>query len=300
MTTSPDAVAPDLAVLARPSGGLAMLAVDQREAMRAMFAEVGTDTGPVPDERVTEFKLLATRLLSPHASAVLLDQQFVLDRALAEGAVDPGCALIAAADEFIPGSAPGEFVGDVRIDAAVEPAGYAAQGVKALKLLVLYRPDEPAAPRTGMVEDFVGRCHDAGLLAIIEPLSRPPRSGAAFDWDAGVVAAAQELGSLGADLYKGEVPLRGQGSDEELRRALAAVDEAVDSPWVVLSSGVGADEFPRAVRAAVLAGASGFLAGRAVWRACIGAADAAEAIRTDAVPRLQRLCRTVDDALAER
>lgn len=275
-----------------------MLAVDQREAMRAMFA--AHSDGPVDDATVTDFKLLATRELSPHASAVLLDRQFVLDRAIEERAVAPGCALIAAADEFIPGPGPGEFVGDVRIDAAVDPAHYAAQGAQALKLLVLHRTDEPAEARVAMVDDFVARTHAAGLLAIIEPVCRPPRDGREWDWDASVVAVAHELGDRGADLYKGEVPRHGRGSVAELRDACAAIDDAVSSPWVVLSSGVDADAFPDAVRAAVLAGASGFLAGRAVWQACIGAPDLMEAIRSDAVPRLQRLARTVDDALQER
>src|SRR5687768_3970599 len=66
---------PDLSALARPSGAFAMLAVDQREAMRAMFAEHQSE--PVSDEQVTGFKLAATRTLTPYASAVLLDKQFV-------------------------------------------------------------------------------------------------------------------------------------------------------------------------------------------------------------------------------
>jgi sulfofructosephosphate aldolase len=280
VTTPTDTAAPGLDVLTRPSGGLAMLALDHREALWAMLAE-HTDS-PVDDAAVTDFKLMATRELTPYASAVLLDKQFVLDRALAERAVDPGCALVAAADEFIPGRAPGEFVGDVRIDAAVDPAHYAAQGARALKLLVLWRSDEPAEARVAMVDDFVARCRAARLLAIIEPVCRPPRDGSGFD------------------LYKGEVPLHGKADAVQLREACRPIDDVVASPWVVLSSGVDADDFPAAVSAAVLAGASGFLAGRAVWKNCIGAADLDHAIRTDAVPRLQRLALAVDDALEQR
>lgn len=298
MTPPTATTTPGLDVLARPSGGLAMLAVDQREALRAMLAEHAAD--PVDDATVTDFKLMATRELSPHASAVLLDKQFVLDRALDEGAVAPGCALIAAADEFIPGSAPGEFVGDVRIDEAVDPAHYAAAGAVALKLLVLWRRDEPAQARIDMVEDFVSRCRAAGVLAIIEPVCRPARDGSGLDREASIVEAARELGGLGADLYKGEMPLAGHGSVDELTEACRPLHDAVGSPWVILSSGVDADDFPDAVRAAVLAGASGFLAGRAVWKGCIGAPDLLQALRADAVPRLERLARVVDDALEQR
>ncbi|CCK04446.1 Aldolase YihT [Cronobacter sakazakii 701] len=53
--------------IARPSGGFAMLAVDQREAMRLMFAAAGAAT-PVADAVLTDFKLNAARVLSPYAS----------------------------------------------------------------------------------------------------------------------------------------------------------------------------------------------------------------------------------------
>lgn len=288
-----------LAALTRPSGAFAMLAVDQREALRIMLKEGSEDAAEsASDADVTDFKLAATRILTPYASAVLLDKQFVLDRAIAEHAVADSCALIVAADEFIPG--PDEVVADVRIDEAVDPAHYAAAGAVAMKLLVLYRPDESPDGRIAMVEDFVQRCKTAGLVSIIEPISRKPRDGSGFDWNAGVLAAARELGNLGADLYKAEVPGHGEGNESDIRRDCAAITEAVQSPWVVLSSGVDADRFPGAVSLAVAEGASGFLAGRAVWKASLDASDRQLALQTDAVRRLQLLVETVDQAIAAR
>ena len=61
--------------ITRPSGGFAMLAVDQREAMRLMFAAAGAPQ-PVADRVLTDFKVNAARTLSPFASAILVDQQF--------------------------------------------------------------------------------------------------------------------------------------------------------------------------------------------------------------------------------
>jgi sulfofructosephosphate aldolase len=293
---TPAGGAPDLSLLTRPSGAFAMLAVDQREAMRAMFAEY--QSAPVSDEQVTAFKLAATRILTPHASAVLLDKQFVLDRAIEEQAVAPDCAVIAAADHFIAGD--DEIVADVEIDSAVDPAYYRDKGAAALKLLILWRPDEDPQRRIGMVEEFVGRCRSAGLISIIEPVSRRPRDGRDWDWNAGVLAAAKELGALGADLYKAEVPLHAEGDPAEVRRGCAEITEAVSSPWVVLSSGVSQEAFPRAVELAVAEGASGFLAGRAVWRSCIGAPDVEKSLREEGVARLRRLCDVVDDAVASR
>lgn len=284
----------DLSRLARPSGAFAMLAVDQREAMRAMFAEY--QPAPVTDEQVTQFKLAATRTLSPLASAVLLDREFVLDRAIAERAIAPGCALIAAADEFIPSAR--ELVADARIDETVDPGHYRDQGAVALKLLVIYRPDGDPGQRIGMVEEFVDRCHAHGLVSIIEPVSRAPLNGGGWDWNEGVLKAARELGDRGADLYKAEVPHHGEGQTDPIRRDCAAITESVGSPWVVLSSGVPQELFPRAVRLACAEGASGFLAGRAVWRSCIGHPDYARALHDDAAPRLHQLCETVDEAVS--
>ncbi|GAA2415609.1 aldolase [Actinomadura vinacea] len=297
--TTPSSTAPDLSALTRPSGAFAMLAVDQREALRAMFA--GHQDGPVTDEQITAFKIDAVRELTPHASAVLLERQFALDAVLAAGVIDPGCSLIAAADHFTADER--EFVAEVRIDTEVEPARIAAVGGKAMKLLVLWRPDEDPAGRIAMVEEFVGRCRSAGLISIIEPLSRGSRDGTprtAAEWDAGVLAAARELGGLGADVYKAEVPLHGEGDEAGVRRGCAALNEAIGSPWVVLSSGVPHELFPRAVRLACEEGAAGFLAGRAVWRTVVGASDITGALRRDAVPRLRELCEIVDTAIAGR
>ncbi len=290
---SPVAPQRDLSLLARPSGAFAMLAIDQREALRNMFAEHQQE--PVPDEQVTSFKLAAARILSPYASGILVDKQFAFDRVVKEQAVAPGCGLIAAADHFIP--AYGEVVGDVGIDPAVVPEEVRTQGAVALKLLVIYRPDGDPGKRISMVEEFLDRCHSAGLISIIEPVSRRPTDGRPWDWDEGVLAAAKELGSLGVDLYKAEVPLHGQGDEDEIRHRCSTLTKLISSPWVVLSSGVPHDLFPRAAELACREGASGFLAGRAVWASVIGSDDIDRDLREISVPRLQRLGEIVDAAI---
>lgn len=52
-----------LTKLARPSGALAMVAVDQREALRGMFA--AHQSIPVSDSQLTQFKVDVARELSP-------------------------------------------------------------------------------------------------------------------------------------------------------------------------------------------------------------------------------------------
>ena len=280
--------------LARPSGGFAMLAIDQREGLRAMLAE--HEAGPVPDQRLTDFKLQVIETLTPHASAVLIDRELAWEQALEAGVVARDCALIAAGDELI--ASADELVSEARIDYRVEPERVRAQGAVAMKLLVLWRPRDPAGPRIALVDEFIARCRGAGLVSIIEPVVRKARDGHPYDREAGIIDAAKELGRRGADLYKCEIPLFGAGPEREVRAGCADINQAVGSEWVVLSSGVKPDQFPLAVEWACREGASGFLAGRGVWSGAIGKPDLRRALEEDSVPRLRKLCEVVDRAVS--
>ena len=299
-STSPATHAPSpdpIAALRRPSGGLAMLAIDQREALRSMMSDAADD-GHVSDDRLREFKVDAARILTPYASAILIDHQFGWDAVLSADVVAPTCALISSADEFL--SSATELVSESRIDTSVDLRRAAQQGAVAAKLLVLYRADEPSSDRIRLVDAFVERCRDAGLAAIIEPVVRDSRDGRPADLGTQVVAAAHELGNLGADLYKAQVPFAGNADDDVLIGECRAVTEAVASPWVVLSSGVAPTSFPRAVRLAVRAGASGFLAGRAIWAPSLSAASPSDDMAVHATARLQALGECVDEELHAR
>ena len=88
--------------------------------------------------------------------------------------------------------------------------------------------------------------------------------------------------------------MHGQGSEAEIRRRCAVLTKTIASPWVVLSSGVPPEQFPAAVEWACREGASGFLAGRAVWRGVLGRPDLEAALRAEAAPRLEQLAAVVD------
>lgn len=77
MTPAPHTIADRLSALQTPAGNDAMLALDQRESMRAVFPK--TDTGEWADDtalREFKAKALAVKSLSQHASAVLLDRPY--------------------------------------------------------------------------------------------------------------------------------------------------------------------------------------------------------------------------------
>lgn len=272
--------------ITRASGGFAMLAVDQREAMRMMFAAAGAPA-PVADSVLTDFKVNAAKALSPYASAILVDQQFCYRQVVEQNAIAKSCAMIVAADEFIPGN--GIPVDSVVIDRKINPLQIKQDGGKALKLLVLWRSDEDAQQRLDMVKEFNELCHSHGLVSIIEPVVRPPRRGDKFDREQAIIDAAKELGDSGADLYKVEMPLYGKGPQQELLCASQRLNDHINMPWVILSSGVDEKLFPRAVRA-FRSSTKNSLMWRCVLTHRIKCAVTAKWKNTSCVNVLKRIC----------
>mgnify|MGYP000623783543 FL=1 len=277
--------------LARPSGALAMVAVDQREALRGMFA--AHQSTPVPDSQLTQFKVDVARELSPYASALLVDQEFGIDAIINQQVLAPSCGLIAAADLLV-GPAGGAAT-DTAVDPDVDPLRMRDIGSVGLKFLVLWRNDESPESRLKLVDEFNQLCEKSGLPSIIEVIVKPPTdSSRSFDREEELVIAAKEAANWKADLYKAEVPFHGEGDLTAITRNAQRITEAVGTPWVVLSNGVKAPFFADAVKACAQGGASGFLAGRAVWADIVGAADIPAALREVSIPRLEKLAEIVD------
>ncbi|AXK31644.1 hypothetical protein DVA86_02270 [Streptomyces armeniacus] len=273
-----------------------MVAMDQRDSLRTMMAErTGRDRDRVGDGDMTGFKLAVARELGPYASALLIDRHYGCDRMLAERALPDSCAPILAADALT--QEPGGPVTGTAIDQAVVPDAAAADGIRALKLLVIWQRDGLRAHRTEMAERFVRMCRAAGLASVLEPVARPTPGEAAegtFRLNDAIVEAATELAPLRPSLYKCQVPDGGKGTVERIAAEAARIHAVVDVPWVVLSQGVEPDDFPRAVEAACRAGASGFLAGRALWTSALGAPDPVAALRGECAERLRLLGEIVD------
>jgi sulfofructosephosphate aldolase len=280
-----------LTKLARPSGALAMVAVDQREALRGMFA--AHQSTPVPDSQLTQFKVDVARELSPFASALLVDQEFGIDAIIDQKALRGSCGLIAAADLLV-GPAGGAAT-DTAVDPAVDPIRMRDIGSVGLKFLVLWRNDESPDVRAQLVEDFNKLCVVSGLPSIIEIIVKPPTdTSRSFNREEELIIAAREAAAWKPDLYKAEVPFHGEGDLSLVTKNAERISEAIGSPWVVLSNGVKQPFFNEAVKACAMGGASGFLAGRAVWADIVGSADIPKALREVSIPRLEQLAEIVD------
>jgi sulfofructosephosphate aldolase len=271
--------------LARPTGTFLMVAMDQRDSLRTMLAR---HHDGVDADRIRRFKLAVARELGAEASGFLLDRHYAFDELVVSRLLPPSCGLILAVDALE--QPPGGVVEDTDLDDGVDAGAAAAAGAVALKLLVIWRDDERRERRLELSRRFVELARDHGLLSVLEGVVR------ADDREAAIVEAARELAATGPDLYKCEVPLRGRAPSEEIERHARAIDAVVPCPWVVLSQGVEPDDFPRGVEAACRGGASGLLAGRALWTGVLAADDPTELLRRWSVPRLRELASIVDRA----
>lgn len=263
-----------LDAIARPSGTFAMVAMDQRESLRTMLREHGHDDG---DDRVALFKEAVARELAPDASGFLVDRDHV-------DAVAPHVprGLILAVDRLV--QERGAAVEDTSLEEDVEPAA----DVVALKLLVIWRDDDRREERIELARSFVALAERHGLLSVLEPVVRHE------DREWAIVEAARELGLVRPSLYKCQVPLEGRGDPAAITKGAREIDAALPCPWVVLSQGVEPDDFPVAVEASCRGGASGFLAGRALWTSALAADDPQALLRDQSVPRLRELAAIVD------
>ena len=170
-------------------------------------------------------------------------------------------------------------------------AAAASQRTCAAKLLIMWKEDGDNDRRVGIAERFVSRCRELGLISVLEGVAVVADE---RGFNGAIRDAARELGGLTPDLYKAQIPARGLGTSTELDAACAELAAVLTVPWVVLSNGVALPDFPRGVEAACRAGASGMLAGRALWSDALSAPDLRRYLRSYCLPRLHRLVEIVN------
>lgn len=280
--------------IADVNGRFAILAIDQRGTLRKMLDAADR---PSEDEDLRQFKIDVVSALSPYCSGVLLDVEYGVAAVRTAGALAATVGLLISAERS-PGSS---WNGEPRVEFDPErgPAWVRAAGGVALKFLARWRPDRPvpdagpdlAAEALDAVAAVVAACRQHGMSAVIEPLVVTLPGEPAFDparKRLAVVRSAQLLAELGPDLLKLEWP-----GDADGCREIAEVVGTV--PWTLLSAGVEFEEFVDRVGTAMSAGASGFIAGRAIWGEAVGLDRSArqEFFATTATDRLRALSAIV-------
>lgn len=315
-----------MARLSDRDGRFRMVAVDQRPPLfRALARARGVSESELSWEEVADAKALLVKELGPHAGAVLVDPVWAQPRALLDLPGDVAMLSTLEGYDF-------EVVAGERRSRAI--AGWSVakarrSGADAIKLLAWHRPDLSEATRRhqdSFVRDAADACRRHDLPFVLELIDYPLPGESPSDEGWLRSKGQRVLGSLrryadasfGVDLFKLELPFAVHQIREvaagaldgvarqplldrnEAEALLAEMDAASPVPWVLLSAGVGPSAFEYAVELAAGAGASGFLAGRALWLSALDAWPDREAVarslRERSLPLMRRLAARVEEA----
>jgi tagatose 1,6-diphosphate aldolase len=246
--------------LSAPGGRLAVLAADQRTKLAAGLEAAGL---PSDMTAMQAFKAELVSALAPAAPAMLLDPEIALPH-VADAGVLPGRTGVLVSLERS-----GERSGPDGLMQAELLPDLGADGVRRLggtgaKLLVRLRADreDASGANARLIRAVADDCAAHHLLLVVEVLVyRIPGED-----EAGFAAARADLiheaallaVEAGARYLKLEYP----GSEA----ACAGVTAALPVPWALLSAGVDHATFCDQLRRALSAGATGFIAGRSIWK----------------------------------
>jgi tagatose 1,6-diphosphate aldolase len=268
-------------------GVIAAAAMDQRGSLKSAIAkDKGVDKKAVTDQMMGEFKEAVTRVLTPHASAILLDPEYGLSAARVR-AKNAGLLLAyekSGYDNTQPGRLP-DLLDHYSVRRLV------GAGANAVKILLYYTPfDPPAVNETkhAWVErigaecigldvpfflEFVGYEENVDEKGIEYARKKPE-----------IVARSMEEFSkpqYAVDVLKVEIPVnmayvkgarssKGESvySREEAKEHFRRAASMAKKPFIYLSAGVSNDTFNESLELAAEAGTnfSGVLCGRATWK----------------------------------
>ncbi|MCY3979745.1 MAG: tagatose 1,6-diphosphate aldolase [Chloroflexi bacterium] len=268
-----------------------IVAFDQRGSYRKMMPEGASY------EMLAQVKGEIIGALSKEASAILTDPAYGLNAAME---MSPRAGLLLALEKS--GYSGDSSYRKTELIPSWTPEKIRKAGASAVKFMVYYHPESGALAEEleGLIGRVVADCHQWDLPVFLEPMSYsldPAVSKDSADFAAErpavVIETARRLSRSGADVLKLEFPLDIKFNPEraEWHRACAALSEASAVPWVLLSAGVDFDQFKPQAQVACERGASGFLAGRAIWKEAAAMSQAARAdfLENTARDRLRKL-----------
>lgn len=265
-------------------GVIAAAAMDQRGSLQKAIAKARGADGVATAEDLTAFKTAVTKVLTRHASAILIDPEYGLP-ALKEK--DPGAGVLLAYektgyDANVKGRLP-----DLLSEWSVRRLKEA--GANAIKVLLYYNPyDEPRINtiKHAFIERVGAECAANDIPLFLEPIyyedgldevelaKKKPDAVARY-------MAEFSKPHYGVDILKVEIPFNikyVEGSrtyagtmvytKADALRAFREAASAAKKPFIYLSAGVSDAVFIESLEWAVEAGVNfaGVLCGRATWQ----------------------------------
>jgi tagatose 1,6-diphosphate aldolase len=268
-------------------GVIGAAAMDQRGSLQSAIAkEKGIDKKAVTPQMMGEFKEAVTRILTPHASAILLDPEFGLTAAKSRSK-NAGLLLAyekSGYDNTQPGRLP-DLLDHYSVRRLV------GAGADCVKILLYYTPSDPPATnetKHAWVERIGAECEALDVPFFLEFVGYEEgadEKGLEYARKKPeIVARSMEEFSkpqYAVDVLKVEVPVNMafvKGTRSCKGEAAYSRDEAKDHfrraaayakrPFIYLSAGVSNDTFNESLELAAEAGTnfSGVLCGRATWK----------------------------------
>ena len=269
-------------------GRFGVLAIDHRDSMRAVLAPDAPDSVSADD--ITDLKRELVGALAAGATGVMLEPEYSIPQLL-DGTVPDSVGFTAALEAQ--GYAADPEAGPTRILEGWSVEAAAASGAAAAKLLVLYRPDRPghAAAQEQAVAQILAECRLVGIPLVLEPLfyglhDPAVRRGL-------VIETVERFAAMDPHLLKLPFPVDPAHEPDRSVWAEACSDITArcPMPWTLLSGGGSYESYRDQLAAAVSAGCSGFMAGRALWgeAALAPPADRSRIIAEVVAPRLAEL-----------
>jgi tagatose 1,6-diphosphate aldolase len=262
--------------ISSPEGLITVLALDHRGTLiKAMGLN---EKEPNVYTQVRDFKFMVIKYLLPHATAVLIDPQFGGAEAIARGVIPGTKGLMVTLESS-------GFKGEstARLNEIIpgwSPAKIKRMGASAIKFKIDYHPD--AGKVTSQMDELVAsvsaEAAELDIPLLLEPVSysidpkmKKESAEYARQRPAIVLETARRLGPM-VDVLKLEFPHDASFNNDEKAWEKACKDITLTSPvpWVLLSAGVEYDIFKRQAKAACQAGASGYVAGRAIFQEAAG------------------------------
>ena len=283
--------------LANSKGILTMCAADHRESLKKALNPQHPEMVSYQD--MVDFKLDLCRAAAPVASAMLLDPLYGASQAIAASVLPGNVGLLVSMEKSGYGGEKTSRVNTLLPGWNVKKAK--RLGAQAVKLLIYYRPDlkDAAQRQLKLVARLAEQCIKEDLPLLVEPVSYPVEEvGTSAEKFARmkpglVIETARQVTAFPIDVLKAEFPadLNFEKDEGKLLALCQQLNEASRRPWVILSAGVNFELFRKQVEIACKAGASGFLAGRALWQEAqkLSRAERVKFLETTTVQRLKEL-----------
>jgi tagatose 1,6-diphosphate aldolase len=274
--------------LADSRGVIAAAAMDQRGSLRKSIAAAkGVPQSEVTDAMMQEFKVAVSKVLTPHASAILLDPEFGLPAAKARS--KNAGLLLAYEESGYDNTKPGRLP-DLLPHLSVKRI--ADLGADAVKILIYYTPFDSADVndiKHAFIERIGAECEYHQIPFFLEFVGYDPKGGDEKGIEFAKIKPEVVLKSMeeftkpqyGVDVLKVEVPVNAEfveGSSvfkghsaytrKEALGYFRRAAEVATKPFIYLSAGVGNAQFVESLNMAAEAGTdySGVLCGRATWK----------------------------------